>query len=129
MKRTELKRTQTPKRRAVLVGTRTAPKRHAISPATPAQRTKVHEAPCVACGRSIATQPAHLIDRSLTTVGQNEPLAVVPLCGECHREYDDGDLDLLPMLEPEFRAELAFAVWRVGLVATYRRVTNQREVS
>jgi hypothetical protein len=32
----------------------------------------------------------------------------------------------LPALEPWFRDELAFAVARVGLLTTLRRVTNQR---
>jgi hypothetical protein len=68
----------------------------------------------------------HLIDRSLTTDGQDDPLAVVPACFECHRAYDDGRVDILPALEPWFRDELAFAVARVGLLTTLRRVTNQR---
>jgi hypothetical protein len=142
LKRTGLKPRKTPlKRKAVLIGTPGTrarangvgvPKRRAVSPATPWQRTKVRDFPCIACGgefeHGAQSHPAHLIARSVTTFGQDDPLAVVPLGPACHRAYDTGTLDLLPSLEPTWRAELAFAVARVGLVATYRRVTNTREV-
>lgn len=106
------------------------PRRRAVSPASATQRAKVREATCLACAGLVQCgdrcQAAHLIDRSLTTVGQDDPLAVVPLCAECHRMYDEGGLDLLPSLERGWRAELAYAVSRVGLLSTYRRVTNTR---
>lgn len=123
MKRTELKRGSKPLSRKA-----PAKRRRAVSPASAAQRAKVHEAPCLVCGGAWGvSEPAHLIDRSLTTVGQDDALAVVPLCRVDHEAYDGG-LDLLPFLEPAYRAELAFAVFRVGLVTTYRRVTNRRDV-
>lgn len=81
-------------------------------------------------GHAGACHPAHLIDRSLTTIGQDDPRAVIPLCPAHHRLYDDpigtGGIDLLPYLEPHFRVEIAFAVERVGLLTTLRRVTNDR---
>lgn len=96
-----------------------------ISQASPAQRHKVASMPCIVTGWG-PCDPAHLIDRSLTTVGQDDPRAVVPLRRDVHRMYDTGHFDLLPYLEPNYREELAFAVERVGLLATLRRVTNTR---
>jgi hypothetical protein len=72
----------------------------------------------------ITIDPAHLIPRGMTTVGQDDPRAVVPLCRRCHRVYDDECLDLSSSLEPNYRDEVAFAVARVGLFAALRRITN-----
>ena len=96
-----------------------------ISQASPAQRQKCTGAPCIVTGWG-PCDPAHLIDRSITTVGQDDPRAVVPLRRDIHRMYDTGTFDLLPYLEPNHREELAYAVLRVGLLATLRRVTNAR---
>lgn len=100
-------------------------RRNAISPASAAQRVKCREALCLMCGAS-PCDPCHVIDRSITTVGQDHPLATVPACRACHREYDDGAADWLPALQRSYPKELAFAVERVGLMTTLRRVTNQR---
>jgi hypothetical protein len=43
--------------------------------------------------------------------------------GGSHRAFDRGELDLLPYLEPRFRAELAHASPSV-LLALLRRVTG-----
>jgi hypothetical protein len=48
------------------------------------------------------------------------------LCRPCHRAYDRGELDLLPYLEPAWRAQLAHAVGHVGLIAALRRITGTR---
>lgn len=105
----------------------TPAKRRAISPAAPEQRAAIKDRACLVCrNHQGACHPAHLIDRSLTTEGADDPRAVVPLCPEHHRAFDELGLDLLPFLEPHYRDELAFAVRRVGLVATLRRVTNDR---
>jgi hypothetical protein len=49
----------------------------------------------------------------------------VPLCRRpCHRAYDSGGLDLLPHLEPAWRAQLAHAVGHVGLIGTLRRISG-----
>lgn len=93
--------------------------------ASPAQRDKVRGAACACCGGT-PVDPAHLIPRSLLTIGQDDPRAVIALCRACHRAYDQGSLDLLPYLEPTYSTELAFAVNRFGLARTYRRVTNNR---
>ncbi len=91
------------------------------------QREAVTDKACAVCC-SMPCDPAHLIDKSLAT-DLGDPLAVIPLCRRCHRAYDEGGLDLLPYLEPRYRAELAFAVERVGLLTTLQRVTNDRSWS
>ena len=102
--------------------------RRAISPASTAQRQKVELMVCPHCG-SEECEPVHVVDRSLTSVGQDDPRAVIPGCREMHRAYDDGNLSLLEFLEPHFRQELAFAVERIGLLSTLRRVTKERDPS
>ena len=75
---------------------------------------------------STGVDPAHLIPRSLGGCG--DPLCVVPLCRRpCHRAYDSGELDLLPHLEPAWRAQLAHAVGHVGLIAALRRISGTRD--
>ena len=49
------------------------------------------------------------------------------LCRRCHRAYDRGELDLLPYLEPAWRAQLAHAVGHVGLIGALRRISGRRE--
>jgi hypothetical protein len=51
---------------------------------------------------------------------------VVPLCRAHHRLYDRDEVDLLGVLEPRFRRELAHGVVHVGLLALLRRVTGTR---
>lgn len=99
-----------------------------ISPASKAQREKIAGVPCVCCHVS-PCDPAHVIPRSMLTDRQDDPRAVIPLCRSyCHRAYDEGRLDLVPH-ERRFPVEMGFAVERFGLVATYRRVTNDRSPS
>jgi hypothetical protein len=95
--------------------------------ASPAQRRKVQGQCCVVCGvdSSIAPiDPMHVASRAQG--GCDDPLCCVPGCRVCHSRYDTGDLDLLPFLEPRYRAELAHALQHLGLVGLYRRVTNER---
>jgi hypothetical protein len=116
---------RTPLKRTAMA---TATKRRPISEASPEQRAAVAIKACVVC-RESPTDPAHLLPRGLCPDGDGDPRAVVPLCRDHHREYDEGGLDLLPYLEPWHRTELAFAVERFGLLSTLRRVTNQREAA
>jgi hypothetical protein len=88
----------------------------------PALRDAVKGRSCLVCG-SDDVDPAHLIPRGLAA-DFNDPRAVVPCCRRHHQMYDLGQLDLLPFLEPRFRAELGFAVERFGLLRTLERVTN-----
>jgi hypothetical protein len=78
---------------------------------------------CLVCGKRPA-DPAHLVPRSFG--GCYQPACVVPLCRDDHRRYDRGKLDLLPLLEPRFRAELAHGLTHIGLLALLRRVTGTR---
>lgn len=104
---------------------RTAPRKRGrgISPASPAQRSKIAAEVCVVC-QSELVHPAHVIDRSLG--GDDDPRAVIALCPLHHREYDDGSLSILEYLEPHYRTELAYAVELVGLITALERITNQR---
>jgi hypothetical protein len=111
MKRTPLRRRATLRAREPL--RRTTPlQRTSGMAATESQRAAVAGRPCIACGATHRIDPAHLIPRSLGGCG--DPLCVVPLCRSCHRAYDSGELDLLPHLEPAWRAQLAHAVGTSG---------------
>ena len=121
MKRTPLRqraqlRVRTPLRRTTPLA------RTASLPATDSQRLAVAGRPCIVCGATHAVDPAHLIPRSLGGCG--DPLCVVPACRRCHRAYDEGRLDLLPHLEPTWRAQLAHAVRHVGLIGALRRISG-----
>lgn len=101
-------------------------RRRPISPASPVQRKRVEGWGCLVCAER-PVDPAHVIDRSLLSEGQDHALAVVPLCRPHHDEYDSRRLDLLPYLESQpWRQVLGFAVARFGLVSTLERVTGER---
>ena len=93
--------------------------------ATDAQRAAVAGRTCIVCGADRRIDPAHLIPRSLGGCG--DALCVVPACRHCHREYDRGELDLLPYLEPVWRAQVAHAVGHVGLIGALRRISGGRQ--
>jgi hypothetical protein len=88
--------------------------------ASEAQRAKMLGAACVVCLQTKGITPAHLAARSLG--GCDDPDCVVPLCWMHHRAYDTGRLELLPYLEPRWRAEVAHAVLHLGLIGAYRRL-------
>jgi hypothetical protein len=90
--------------------------------ASDAQRAAVAGRACIVCGSEQGVDPAHVIARSL---GCGDALCVVPLCRVCHRAYDTGRLDLLPYLEPQWRAQLAHAVAHAGLIGALRRVSGE----
>jgi hypothetical protein len=119
LKRTPLRRRAKLRARTPL--RRTAPLAKTASLAvTDSQRLAVAGRPCIVCGATTRVDPAHLIPRSLGGCGDR--LCVVPACRACHRAYDSGELDLLPYLEPGWRAQLAHAVAHVGLVSALRRI-------
>jgi hypothetical protein len=93
--------------------------------ATDSQRAAVVGRTCIVCGSDRRIDPAHLIPRSLGGCG--DALCVVPVCRRCHRAYDRGELDLLPCLEPAWRAQLAHAVGHVGLIGALRRISGDRQ--
>jgi hypothetical protein len=94
--------------------------------ASPAQREKVADQPCLVCWQG-PCDPAHLIPRSLAPDHGGDPIRVVPLCRRHHRDYDEGGLDLLPHLSLAWRHELAHAVLDhpSGMVGALQRITNQ----
>jgi hypothetical protein len=103
----------------------TTTKRRPISPASPQQRLAVAGRSCLICGES-PVDPCHLIPRGMLEDGQEDARAVIGLCRTHHRDFDQGRLSVLEFLEPHQREELAFAVYRFGLISTLERVTNQR---
>jgi hypothetical protein len=121
MKRTQLRRRAELRARKPL--RRTTPlQRTSGMAATESQRAAVAGRPCIVCGATHRIDPAHLIPRSLGGCG--DPTCVVPLCRSCHRAYDRGERDLLPYLEPAWRAQLAHAVGHVGLIGALRRISG-----
>jgi hypothetical protein len=92
--------------------------------ASEAQRAKIRGAACVVCLQTKGITPAHLAARSLG--GCDHPDCVVPLCWMHHRAYDTGRLELLPYLEPRWRAEVAHAVLHLGLIGAYYRLGRRR---
>jgi len=84
--------------------------------ATDAQRAAVAGRPCNVCGATSRVDPAHIIPMSLGGCGSAS--CVTALCRRCHRAYDAGELDLLPYLEPAWRAQVAHAVGHVGLIGS-----------
>jgi 5-methylcytosine-specific restriction endonuclease McrA len=94
-------------------------------------RQKVEdEGRCRVCRTSSGPiDAAHVIPRSLAPgVGTNMGAEnIVPLCRECHVEYDQHRLDLLPVLTlPE---QVAAVRQAGGIALAYRRTTNERELS
>lgn len=66
---------------------------------------------------------AHIIQRS--RIPGDEAMHAdncIPLCRQCHQKYDAGRLDILPYLS---LGEQAYAVWLVGMLAAYQRVTGE----
>jgi 5-methylcytosine-specific restriction endonuclease McrA len=107
---------------------RPAPKRRgSISPATPAQRARVKDRACIVCAAH-PCDPAHLIDRSLAPSAGDDVRMVVPLCRPCHHDYDEGDRDLSPYLEPYWRDAIACAVEAIGLFRALKRITKSTSV-
>ena len=83
---------------------------------------------CRVCGAPNA-EAAHVIPRSLAPgVGNNMSADnIVPLCRDCHTEYDQHRLDLLPFLTlPE---QIAAVRQAGGIALAYRRTANVRELS
>jgi hypothetical protein len=121
--------TEKPLRRSSSLNRGKAPqkRRKGISPASKGQREKVRNALCVVCARDryeTPIHPAHLASRAQG--GGDDPLDVVALCAEHHRAFDDGNLDLLPYLEPRHRDEVAQCVRHLGLIGALQRLTGER---
>ena len=96
---------RTPRRRTTPLA------RTASLAATDAHRAAVAGRPCIVCGSEHRVDAAHVVPRAL---GCGDALCVCPLCRRCHAAYDAGELDVLPYLEPAYRAQLAHAVGMSG---------------
>ena len=97
--------------------------RKAISPASPEQRRKVLDTLCVNCGFP-GCDPAHLTSRAQG--GCDHPDCVVPLCRNCHRAFDNGAIDLEPILAlREYRAEASHMASHNSLRACLRRLNGR----
>lgn len=80
------------------------------------------EGACRNCRRRGRQEAAHVVPRRHDAdKGIVNPLDIVPLCLECHRDYDLGHLDLLPVLT---NAEQAAAVAKLGLLRAWRIITG-----
>lgn len=123
MKRTLLRR-RTPLRAKTTLRRAKPLERTASMAATERQRAAVAGRRCIVCGTDRRIDPAHLIAKSMGGCG--DPLCVVPTGRAHHRAYDRGELDLLPFLEPAWRAQLANAVGHVGLIGALRRISGDR---
>jgi hypothetical protein len=119
MKRTPLRRRSPLRARTQLQRSRPLQRTSSMA-ASESQRAAVGGRTCIVCGADKRIDPAHLIPRSLGGCGH--PLCVVPLCRWHHRAYDRGELDLLPYLEPAWRAQQAHAVGHLGLISALRRI-------
>jgi hypothetical protein len=92
--------------------------------ASDAQRAKIVGGACVVCQQTKGLTPAHLAPRALS--GCDEPDCVVPMCWMHHGAYDTGRLELLPYLEPRWRAAVTHAVLHLGLIGAVRRLAPKR---
>jgi hypothetical protein len=122
MKRTPLRR-RTPLRAKSTLRRSMPIQRSPSMAATDAQRAAVAGRTCIVCGSDRRVDAAHVIPRSLGGCGA--AACCVPLCRPHHRAYDGGDLDLLPYLEPAWRAQIAHAVGHVGLIGALRRISSR----
>lgn len=89
--------------------------------ASPAQRSKVRDLPCLKCGKGrheAKIDPHHLIASCC-----DHPDAVVPCCRTCHRAHHDGS-SLLEYLWPRFTVELQHALTHVSPVTLIQTVSK-----
>src|SRR5438445_67805 len=115
MKRSELQRKS--ELRASLKTTR---KPRPVSPASTEQRVKCRDRICVNCGNP-GCDPAHLTPRSQG--GCDSADCVIPLCRACHREFDEGLIDLEPVLAlRQFAEERSHMALHMSLEQCRRRL-------
>lgn len=105
------------------------PERYWIDALEKVQREGV----CRSCRSGYWLQFAHVIERKHdqrmqmddgSWITYVDPIDGIPLCQDCHRNYDARSLDILPLLTYE---EQAAAVALVGITRAVHRMTGQRE--
>jgi hypothetical protein len=105
--------------------------------ASPAQRAKVADMPCIVTGaegiEGAIVDPAHLWPRSMG--GCSDPLCVVPLRRDIHDLFEDGKFDLYPYLTPArhsdaWKAELIHALEHADMSMTrlLHELTGERHL-
>lgn len=83
-------------------------------------------AACRVCG-NLPVDAAHIVPRSVApNAGETED-SIVPLCREHHRQYDAGQLDVLPYLTLPEQAHAVVAAG--GIVGALRITTGKRDVA
>ena len=101
-------------------------KRGPLGHASEAQKAKVRAQGCRISAwtfESGAIHPAHVVDRGIG--GCDDELCVIGLRADLHREYDAGELDILPYLTLE---EQAHAVSHLGILGALKRTTGEQYV-
>jgi hypothetical protein len=97
--------------------------------ASPAQQRKAQEEPCIVtayhAAQSYVVDPAHLCAKAQG--GCDDPLCVVPLWRPTHRQFDDGEFDLLPYLVKHRVPELQHALGHYDgdLIGLLNRLTGE----
>ena len=92
----------------------------------PQALAKKDGAVCRVCG-NLPVDAAHIVPRSVApNAGETED-AIVPLCREHHRQYDAGQLDVLPYLTLPEQAHAVTAAG--GIVGALRITTGKRDVA
>jgi hypothetical protein len=121
MKRTPLRRRAQLRARKPL--RRTTPLQRTDSmAASEAQRAAVAGRPCIVCAPRPASTPR--ISFPGRSAGAGSRCAWCR-CAACRvTAFDRGELDLLPYLEPGWRAQLSHAVGHVGLIGALRRISG-----
>ena len=104
------------------------PKPSPLGHCTEEQKARVAGQVCIVCGSFFdACDPAHVIPRGhpkMSAVAANDVRAVVPLCRRDHDLFDEGKIDLLPLLEPAWRDSQEWAAGAVGLASATRSITG-----
>ena len=99
-------------------------KRHPISPASLEQRIKVRDQACVNCGNHDC-DPAHLTSRAQG--GCDSEDCCIPLCRNCHRAFDNGALDLEPLIAlPQFSKERSHMASHMSFARCIQRLRGKR---
>lgn len=100
---------------------------------TDEQKARVAERACAVCrGHAGFCTPAHVVPRGhpkMSDEAADDSRAVVPLCLGCHREFDEGAIDLTAYLEPAYRDSQEWAAGAVGLASALRSITGQRDAA
>lgn len=126
-----MKRSAAPQRKSGLKRSQGLKKGRGFS-ASPAQRAKVKDMPCIATGfdsHEAIVDPAHLTARAQG--GCDDPLCVVPLVRVVHDSFDRRGFDLLPHLIADKRvAEMCHALehYEGNLIGLLERLTGERWV-